>query len=365
MTRKLARIECIDDIQPIEGADRIEVLTVGGWKVVAQKGQGYEVGSRVAYFEIDSFISNDLAPFLTKPDRFPKEFEGVRGERLRTIKLRGQISQGLLLPLTEITQYLLTHRGYTHGAVTPELYPPLDSDLPTVTFEVGEDLTEALGIKKWEAPVPGQLQGAVEGQFPTALVSKTDEERVQNLWRDIQKRDPKEIYEGTLKLDGASCTVILCEGKLRVCSRNWELKIPEDGASDNSYIQQALVVGERLRAFGLDDVAVQGELMGPGIQGNREKLKEVQLFVFRVWNLRTHQQLSPDDKREFCVRVGLKQVPTVSEGPLPGTLEELLRISDETPSIGCDQAEGIVYQSLSDPHFHFKAIANSFLVREK
>ena len=94
--RKLATIRKIDSLTPIEGADKIELATVGGWKVVAQKGL-YNVGDLAVYFEIDSWIPETLAPFLVK-GKEARVFEGVAGERLKTIKLRGQISQGLLMP---------------------------------------------------------------------------------------------------------------------------------------------------------------------------------------------------------------------------------------------------------------------------
>ena len=103
--RKLASIRRISDIQPIPDADMIHVVTVDGWKVVAQKAMGYKVGDLVVYFEIDSFIPTEIAPFLTKDAAYPKEFNGVKGERLRTIRLKGQISQGLLLPLSAIPGY--------------------------------------------------------------------------------------------------------------------------------------------------------------------------------------------------------------------------------------------------------------------
>jgi RNA ligase (TIGR02306 family) len=103
--RKLASIRRISDIQPIPDADMIHVVTVDGWKVVAQKAMGYKVGDLVVYFEIDSFIPTEIAPFLTKDAAFPKEFNGVKGERLRTIRLKGQISQGLLMPLSAIPGY--------------------------------------------------------------------------------------------------------------------------------------------------------------------------------------------------------------------------------------------------------------------
>ena len=99
--RKMATIRRIDTIGPIEGADAIEVATVGGWKVVVKKGD-FAPGDLAVYCEIDSFIPTKIAPFLTKPDHYPKVFEGVEGERLKTVRLRKTLSQGLLLPLKKI-----------------------------------------------------------------------------------------------------------------------------------------------------------------------------------------------------------------------------------------------------------------------
>jgi RNA ligase (TIGR02306 family) len=95
--RKLATIRRIADIQPIEGADAIEVATVDGWKVVIKKNE-FKVGDLAVYLEIDSWIPHELAPFLSKGQE-PREYNGVKGERLRTIKLRGTTSQGLLLKI--------------------------------------------------------------------------------------------------------------------------------------------------------------------------------------------------------------------------------------------------------------------------
>jgi RNA ligase (TIGR02306 family) len=103
--RKLASIRRISDIQPIPGADEIVVCTVDGWKVVAQKKMRYEIGQLVVFLEIDSWVPHVIAPFLTKNAAIPKVFNGIEGERLRTIRLRGQISQGLLMPLSAIPGY--------------------------------------------------------------------------------------------------------------------------------------------------------------------------------------------------------------------------------------------------------------------
>jgi RNA ligase (TIGR02306 family) len=151
--RKLATIRVIDALNPIEGADAIECATIGGWKVVVKKGE-FNVGDRAVYCEIDSWIPTELAPFLSK-GKEPREFEGIKGERLRTVKLRGQLSQGLLLNL--------------------------DSAIPqTNSFADGDDVSELLNIVKWEMPMNAQLAGMAKGNFPSQI-PKTDQERVQNL----------------------------------------------------------------------------------------------------------------------------------------------------------------------------------------
>lgn len=101
--RKLATIRRIAEVKSIEGADLIEAVRVDGWWVVAKKGE-FPVDSLAVYMEVDSFVPTGIAPFLTKSGHEPKEYEGVKGERLRTVKLRGQLSQGLLLPISIISK---------------------------------------------------------------------------------------------------------------------------------------------------------------------------------------------------------------------------------------------------------------------
>ncbi len=157
--RELATVRMIDAIEAIDGADAIEVAIVGGWAVVVKKGE-FAAGDLAVYLEIDSWVPTELAPFLSK-GQDPREYNGVKGERLRTIKLRGQISQGLLLPMLMLDE---TTRGGD-----------------AVNFcEEGSNVTEVLGIQKWEAPANAQLAGQARGNFPP-LIPKTDQERVQNL----------------------------------------------------------------------------------------------------------------------------------------------------------------------------------------
>ena len=201
--RKLATIQKIAEIKAIPDADRIVAYRVNGWWIVDQKDK-YKVDDLVVYCEIDSWIPNDIAPFLSK-GKEPREFNGVKGEKLRTIKLKKQISQGLILPLSIIP-----------NIPEAELYFDKEGN-------IGSDVSELLGIQKWEAPVPAQLAGQMKGNFPSRI-PKTDQERVQNIPAIIEASyNTGRTFEVTEKLEGSSMTCYLLtndEGKLEfgVCS---------------------------------------------------------------------------------------------------------------------------------------------------
>lgn len=330
--RKLASIRKIADIQPIKDADAIEVATVDGWKVVVKKGE-YSVGDLAVYLEIDSWVPTELAPFLSKGSE-PREYNDVRGERLRTVKLRGQISQGLLLGLDVLNG--------SEGIFGPT--------------EEGNDLTELLGIQKYEPPISPQLAGQVRGQFPTNLIPKTDQERIQNCFEEIAAKDA--TYEVTLKLDGTSCTIFRWEDELRVCSRNLELKVNDEN-KNNTLVAVAQNLGDRIPG----GFAVQGELMGPGIQGNREGLKEHQFFVFDIYDINEQRYLTPVERREFCEMVRLTHVPVIgTDWKAPNSVDEGLELA-EGPSINHKIREGLVWKCNEDPAFSFKTISNRFLLK--
>jgi RNA ligase (TIGR02306 family) len=369
--RKLASIRKISDIQPIEGADAIEVASVDGWKVVVKKNE-FAVGDSAIYFEIDSWIPHNLAPFLSK-GKEPREYNGVKGERLRTVNLRGQVSQGLLLTYWDFPEVVREFHK-------TRLYDPTS---PEDAF----DVTELLGIQKWEAPIPAQLAGQAAGMFPTSLIPKTDQERIQNCFGEIQKRakrfvteivwnvetqtleehpvvvsdDFKEpTYEVTMKLDGSSCTIFRWEDKLRVCSRNLELKINEENA-DNAFVAEALKIGDKIK----DGLAFQGEIMGPGIQGNREGFTEHRFFVFDIFDIQKHEYLTPENRKWVTDFHGLDHVPVLGEcWTAPASVEEALSMA-EGPSINHKIREGLVWKCNEDPSFSFKTISNKFLLKEK
>lgn len=344
--RKLASIRRIADILPIPDADAIEVAVVDGWKVVVKKGE-YKPGDLAVYLEIDSWVPHALAPFLSK-GQAPREYNGVLGEKLRTVKLRGQVSQGLLLKTDQLVFAIETKSVGPDSSAVLRI-EKLDHE--------GADLTEALGIQKWEPEIPAQLAGQVRGAFPTSLIPKTDQERIQNCFAEIEAKGDVD-YEVTMKLDGTSCTIFRWEGELRVCSRNLELKVNDENR-DNTLVAMALKLGDRVK----DGIALQGEVMGPGIQGNREGFKEHRFFVFDIFDIYEHEYLPPYARRNYCARTEIEHVPVIGEDwAAPGSVEEGLALA-EGPSITHKIREGLVWKCNDDPSFSFKTISNRFLLK--
>ena len=332
--RKMATLRVIDAIGPIDGADAIEVATVGGWKVVVKKGE-FTVGDRAVYCEIDSWIPTELAPFLSK-GKEPREFEGVKGERLRTVKLRGQLSQGLLLNL--------------------------DAVLPgTNSFQDGDDVSGVLNIRKWEMPMNAQLAGLVKGTFPSQI-PKTDQERVQNLNKEIAAAEGM-MFEVTEKLEGSSMTCYLIDGEFGVCSRNMDLKRDENNAFWAIAIREDIEA--KMRDTGPDaQFAIQGELIGPGIQNNIYKKSGTEFYVFDVYNIQTGEYLAPIFRRALIERMGLNHVPLINPNyPIVASIDGLLEAAEGASVLNAKQErEGIVFKQV-DGGMTFKAVSNRYLLK--
>jgi RNA ligase (TIGR02306 family) len=356
-TRKLASIKPITHIKPIPDADAIECAIVdGGWPVVIKKDK-YQVGDVAIYLEIDSWVPYELAPFLSRGQE-PREYNGVKGERLRTVRLRGQISQGLLLPLSTYAPGL---RPWT---------------IAEEGFALGADITEYLGVQKWEAPIPAQLAGDVEGAFPS-FIPKTDQERCQNLHKEIFTDHYTESYEVTTKLDGASCTIFINGGKIGVCSRNWELKETEGNTLWRVARAQG-VIDALIRLNELDgcNLAIQGEVIGEGIQGNPEQLKGQEFYIFDIYNIDAGRYMNAYTRaalivemQRLCPDARILKAPVVDVGRVLkdqriDSMEKLLAYA-EGPSLNEKvRREGVVFKS-AESEFTFKAIANSYLLRHK
>lgn len=336
--RKMATIRKIDALRPIEGADAIECAIVGGWTVVTKKGE-YGVGDLAVYCEIDSFIPTAIAPYLTKPGHHAKEFEGVEGERLRTVKLRGQLSQGLLLPYA------------TCGKICAE----------------GEDVSELLGIVKYEAPVPAALAGEVKGMFPS-MIPKTDQERVQNLKAELAEWLAGGLHwEVTEKLEGSSMTVYMRDGEVGVCSRNLDLKPNADNSlwrAANKYNLPAKLVG-----IGRN-IAIQGEIVGNGIQGNIYQMRDQDFLVYDIYDIDAGRYFTPAERKAFVAEHGLNHCPVLAySAHLTDTLgitnmEQILKFAEGKSvmgMIGCER-EGLVFKC-HEQQVSFKAISNKYLLK--
>lgn len=329
MSRTLASVQRITALNPIEGADAIEVADVLGWKVVVKKGE-YQVGDQVVYLEIDSVPPDEEQyRFLWKfAEQRPNNF------RIKTIKLRGQISQGIIFPTTIVPMSHL------------------------FVFDDGQDLTDLLEIEKYEAPLP-RGSADIAGQFFDG-VPKTDEERVQS----STGRKHLEALQGrpyviTVKCDGSSMTVAQHEGVPKVASRNYRLADNPDSAYWNAARNGNLLHFVQLYPH----LAVQGELCGPGIQNNRLGLAEHRCFVFNIYdrNTGTYEPYSRiwEAAQEFMFDI----VPFVDAGGYFNyDAEELLRLAEGKYEGTTAEREGIVIRA-EDQSISFKAISNRYLLK--
>jgi RNA ligase (TIGR02306 family) len=336
MERKLASIQIVKEIKPIPGADAIEVVRINNWDVVSKKGE-YKVGDFCIYCEIDSFLPiREEFEFLRKTS-YKKMSDGSEGFRLRTIRLRGQLSQGLLLSI--------------HVLPLGEL------------VSEGKDVTEMLNIVKYEPPIPAELAGKVKGLFPS-FIRKTDEERIQNLSDkyDEIKNSGKDFYV-TEKLDGTSATFYFKDGEFGICSRNLEL-LDSDG---NTFwkVARELNLEDSMVKLGYN-VCIQGELIGEGVQSNPYKIKGQTVRFFNAFNIDEQKNIPFTKFLILMEELGLKSVPVLDYNfELPNTIDELLVLADKKSELnGNFDREGIVVRSY-DRKISFKVISNQFLLNEK
>lgn len=342
MNRALASVQQVERIEAIEGARRIEVAVVLGWRVVVSKGQ-LKPGDKVVYFEVDTLLPEDNPAFSALQNHGQKTIaiggREVRGHVLRTMKLRGQVSQGLVMPLSEL--------GLHEGEVA-----------------VGENLTQRLGVYKYKEPTP--VASNIIGRFDTRFCPKTDSTRLQSLakrWEAIKQMR----WLPTVKVDGTSRTIVLSEEGVRIFSRNWEIDASDAGlqVAKDWGIVDSLTPG----------MAVQFELAGPGIQGNRLKLSKQRPFVFALWlnNDKVPYANWPRPLKEASVRV-LDEAEFAPRGELLGFVDfvsEKLKHSAE----GGLPDEGVVYHLVDNCGLelprrieglkNFKVINSNYLLKHK
>ena len=324
-------------MRPIEGADAIEAATVRGWTVVIKKGE-LAVGDLCLYFEIDAFLPVDDARFAFLAPRGTKTIDGRVGHVLKTAKLRGVVSQGLVIPVANF----------------PEL-----GDAAALAAS-GDDLAARLGVVKYEPPIPAQLTGMLLGAFPTEFAPKTDAERVQNLVDVYDTLRTGARWVATEKVDGTSVTYIRDAGRLRICSRNFEL-VPE--GTTQQHLAEAIGLLDLLQ----DGDAVQAELFGEGIQKNPLKIHGQRLAIFGILRGRT-----PLPRESWPAPLLALAAPRYDELTLPDTVAEAIAQADGIRSkiTAGRLAEGIVWHAASGETFAalddrscFKVISNKWLLR--
>ena len=334
--RKLASVVKIVDIQPIPGADAIVVATVKGWKVVVKVNE-YKVGDLAVYYEIDSFLPiRPQFEFLRKSSY--KRMASSEGFRLKTIRLRGQISQGLLTPIPE-------------GISNPR---------------EGDDLTEALDIVKYEPPIPAQLAGKIKGTFPS-FIPKTDEIRIQNFESEVGFSPVGERAYVTEKLDGTSFTCYFNNGVFGVCGRNWELS----ETSDNSLWRMAnvLQLKEKMTKHG-KNIALQGELVGAGINGNLYGLSDHKLYFFTGYDIDKGRRMFFDELEWVLFGLQLQMVPLLEKYGFvipneSNIVDYMLKYAEGKSVLNMEvDREGVVVRGL-EREFSFKAISNTYLLGSK
>lgn len=376
--RKLVTLRKISNVFPIEGADAIEAAQVDGWTVVTKKGE-FKIGDDCWFFEIDSLIplDNPVFAFLNKGKTY--EVEGKQYARLRTIKLRGQISQGLALPFVFMENIFYD---------TMQDYVKMEKEVETF-YDFGFE--NYLGVKKYEPMDTTTVQHTdAAGTFPY-FMPKTDEERLQNVYGKYAESYKDIEFEASMKLEGSSISIAYIhnedyligklnkieypynyqDGQVIVCSRNMILKYNPDSVFWKG--AEFLDMPAKIKVYCEDSgrqLDFQGELMGPKIQGNIEKFGDYRVYVYRIWDIDKQCELSPYETDVICQRLGFLQVPRLFVGKvfkMFQTLQDFLYAS-EIPSINAKQAEGLVYKSIENingKQIHFKVINNKYLLKQE
>lgn len=344
--RKLATIQRIKALEPIEGADQIEKATVLGWHLVVKKGD-FQVGDLCVYCEPDSIL----------PEKPEFEFLRPRGFRIKTIRLRGQVSQGIAFPLM---------------IIPIEAYPINNGEL-----KEDMDLTNVLGVTKYEKPIPACLSGMVKGGRPD-FVPKTDETRVQVLQKVLTKYKGELCYV-TEKLDGSSVSYYLKDGVFGACSRNLELVETENNSVWK--VAREMKIEEKMRSFYEKyklELVLQGEIVGEGIQGNKLKLRGQTVYFFNVFEITDYRYMDYSNVVWALQAMDLPMVPLITEYfELLDDIDQLVSSATIKSAINSEVwAEGVVIRPmqeqmdmlLSTQNFNngrvtFKVINPEFLIK--
>jgi hypothetical protein len=386
MGRKLASVQIVKAIKPIEGADRIEVVQVLNWNCVARKGE-FKEGDLVIYFEIDSLLPDIPAFEFLKGSSWSQKLNKYK---ISTHKFRNQISQGLVIPINDLGKLLEQIKPDNYNALPSWMYMENGLDLNDWIDIDGEnklegmDLTELLNIEKYEPPVSnGPLGDIINHEW---YVPKTDEERIQVCAEDVLPKyieSEQSNWYASIKLDGTSCTAGLFDDAFLIGGRNQFYK------DENMYTTTVKKYGDleaKCKAY-LEKcgkyVVFQGELCGPGIQSNKLGLKDKEWFIFNAFVSETgtydsYTKCNLVYMLQLCAEFDLTPVPIISfenkfdfkkTTDIDETVNELLQyvdnikyrdyFEDASPS---QIAEGVVFR-LNDMTNSFKVVSNKFLLK--
>lgn len=378
--RALAYIVTIDEIKPIPNYDRVEHARTNGWWVIISKNDHLKVGDKCVYFEIDSRVPADDVRFA---------FLEKRDFKVRTLRMCKVLSQGLLMPVsvfgfgnlpvgTDVTDKLgITYAVDEDNARKAEsnkqakymgMYTRHKRLFKTRLFkwimrhERGREFLFKIFGKKTDVPLP----------FPD-FVSKTDEERIENL---PYKLGTDENYVMTEKLDGTSATYVLSrKGKkydFAVCSRNLRLPRPKDKHDPDLdvYWEMAFkydIEGALSKILKnnpmVNWVCLQGEIIGPGIQKNPLDMPDHTLNLFNF--IVDGERWSSYEGKSFSnVCLGIPWVPILGCETLPNTMDDMKAQADGKSALNENKLrEGIVYRSL-DGKDSFKNVSNEYLLHQ-
>ena len=366
MARKLASIVRIASVSPIPDADRLEVVEMEGkgWRVVTAKGE-FHPGDLAVYFEIDSYLPPDDERYAFLRERCLRKFVSKGGSvlreglRIKTAKLRGVVSQGLVMPVAK--------------------FPELSAD--GTAPDVGRDVTADLHVDHFDEvaeamrPAAGCL-GAddVLGPFP-GFIPKTDEERIQNLAEYFTTMRGRR-FEVTEKNDGTSVTMFYAPSMdeaqpFGVCTRNQRLK-PPSADRDPSLPWRVAAKCNAEAAIrkaceaAKAELAFQGELVGPGVNATRDFYRDWEWHVFRVWNISSGSFIPPGEARALCEKAGLQYVPVIAESMDVFAeftdIDALLSFAEGKTARG-NEREGLVFKTVDAPYVSFKAVSNRYLLK--
>jgi len=326
-----ATVQIIKNVEAIENADMLEQATVLGWKVVVKKGE-FKIGDKCVFVELDSLLPE-------KP-----EFEFLRNKkfRIKTVRLRGALSQGIIFPLS--------------------ILPSKEYDL----YEESEDVSEIIGVTHYEKPIPVNLRGQVKGNFPP-YIPKTDEPRIQNYPNILDEFMGVDCYI-SVKCDGTSATFSMKDGDFNVCSRNLAYKETDE-----------IIYWKIAKKYNIEKIlslyknyAIQGEICGPGIQKNRLGLKDYELLVFDLWDIDNQEYLDFEEMMFFCRLNGLKTVPIEEVIAFNFTFDKLLEKAKGKYEGTSNRREGIVIRPLMGRYsrtlkrrLSIKALNNEYLEKDE